>query len=347
MHMNRLAFLAAVLAIATLSACDTARPLGEQQSSATDPTATCGRCHGYPPTTTMSGAPHSTSTDCHACHPSSVDANGNVIPVSAGGTHANGQVDVSGGHPADYNLPANHGPDALAGLDVCRACHGATLDGDAGPSCNACHKTAGYDNWQSNCTFCHGAKEQVYAAADLNKAAPPQGVHGETLATDPHVGAHQRHLVAGTYASPIACATCHSVPSDLAHVDGKPATVTFSGVASGGAFDGTTCTTYCHGATMPAGDSGTKKTPAWTDTGIAGCTWCHSDNPTTGQHPAVNSSHRNFACSQCHGAGYSTSGSGSVAKATHVNGTIEKVSSLHWNAAAKTCSPGCHSTYSW
>jgi len=337
MHMNRLALLAAVLAIATLSGCDTARPLGEPQTSADAKDVTCARCHGYPPTTTMSGAAHPASTDCHACHPTSVDANGNVIPVSAGGTHANGQVDVLG-HPADYNLPANHGPDALAGLDVCRACHGATLDGDAGPSCNACHKTSGYDNWQSNCTFCHGAKEQVYAAADLNKAAPPQGVHGETLATDPHVGAHQRHLVAGTYASPIACATCHSVPSDLAHVDGKPATVTFSDVASGGSFSGGSCTTYCHGATLP-GASGTKTTLAWTDSGIT-CTWCHSTSPTTGHHQTHLAA--GYGCSTCHGAGYSST---AVVNATHVNGTVEKTANVGWSNG--TCSNACHGKQTW
>jgi hypothetical protein len=337
MHMNRLALLAAVVASATLSACDTARPLGEQQSSATD--NPCAKCHGYPPTTTTSGAAHPASTDCNACHPTSVDPSGNVIPASAGGTHANGHVDVTSGHPADYNLPANHGPDALTGLAVCKVCHGDTLDGGSGvPSCNACHSTAGFDNWQSNCTFCHGKHQQAYSGV-LNDAAPPQGVHGETLATDPHVGAHQRHLVAGTYANPIACATCHAVPSDLTHVDGKPATVTFSGVASGGSFGGGSCTTYCHGATLP-GASGTKTTLAWTDSGIT-CTWCHSTNPTTGHHQTHLS--RGYGCSTCHGANYSST---SVVNATHVNGTVEKTAVVGWNGDG-TCSPGCHGKQTW
>ncbi len=52
--------------------------------------ATCGACHGIPPT----NAPHTaamTLADCARCHPSTIDASGALV---AGGTHLDGKVDA-------------------------------------------------------------------------------------------------------------------------------------------------------------------------------------------------------------------------------------------------------------
>jgi predicted CxxxxCH...CXXCH cytochrome family protein len=337
MSSSRIALLAALASAATLAACDVARPVANGGNA-------CASCHGFPP---PPGAPgsgtdastHPNSTDCHACHPQTVDANGNLIPASAGGLHENGTVEAQG-HPAGFANPDPHGPAADGGIAACQACHGADFaGGSTGVSCNACHATNGFDKWQSNCTFCHGAQQATYSATtDLNKAAPPEGVHGETLASDPHVGAHQRHL-APTYTNAIACGTCHVVPTDLGHVNGVT-TVTFTGVATGGAWTSGTCAVYCHGQTLP-GTGATNETPAWTQTGVS-CTWCHSTNPTTGEHQLHIG--RGYACSECHGTGYSST---TVVKATHVNGTVEKDPSLNWNSQAKSCDPSCHGSESW
>lgn len=304
MHLNRIILLAAILAAATLSACDTARPLGQEASAA----GTCGTCHGNPPAVTASGVAHPNNPDCHACHPTSVDASGNVIPVSAGGTHGDGKVD-GGGHVAGYGDSAQHGYDAVADLNGCKACHGDTFDGGASaPSCNQCHADNGYANWQSNCTFCHGARQPTYAAADLAKAAPPTGVHGETAATDPHVGAHQKHLGKGSvFSNGFACTTCHAVPTTLGHVDGT-ATLTFGALAKTGglspAFAGSACSSvYCHGS----------GTPVWT--GSVKCGDCHGAPPASGLHSfhVVDSG---VDCGKCH-PGYTAS---AVNKDVHVDG---------------------------
>jgi predicted CxxxxCH...CXXCH cytochrome family protein len=300
--------------------------------------STCGSCHGAPP---ASPHPASTITGCESCHAVSVDAQGNVL---AGGKHLDGNVDATSPHPGGWASPTQHGYAAeasatsLAGCASCHAHQGYT-------SCTACHGGAGFSDWQTNCTFCHGTQTTAYAGgANPVKAAPPEGVHGEQLASDAHVGAHQRHLAATTYADPIACGTCHAVPADLSHITGTPATA-FSGVAAGSTWNGTTCATYCHGATLPTGSGGggTNETPSWTQSGVA-CNWCHSTSPTTGRHPAAFAKHGSLTCATCHGTGYSST---AVVRATHVNGTVEKAAFLNWNATNRTCSPGCHGTLSW
>jgi hypothetical protein len=73
------------------------------------------------------------------------------------------------------------------------------------------------------------------------------------------------------------------------------------------------------------------------------CGSCHAIPPSTGQHSFhVNS--QGFACSTCHGAGYSAT---VVTAATHMNGVTNTVASLNFNATASSCSPGCHGTRTW
>jgi predicted CxxxxCH...CXXCH cytochrome family protein len=249
MHLNRIILLAAIFAAATLSACDTARPVEDG-------------------------------------------------PSGAGGLHADG-----------YAAGDHHGADAVTDLATCKGCHGETLDGGVAPSCNDCHQDHGYANWQSNCTFCHGARQATYAAeADLSKAAPPQGVHGETSATDPHVGAHQKHLGNGSVLSNgFACTTCHDVPTTLGHIDGA-ATLTFGALAKTGGLSpavaaGKCSSVYCHGSASPT----------WT--GTVSCGDCHAVPSTSGKH----STHTGVACSKCH-PGYAAT---SVNEALHVDGKYD------------------------
>ena len=74
------------------------------------------------------------------------------------------------------------------------------------------------------------------------------------------------------------------------------------------------------------------------------CGSCHTIPPSTGQH-SFHVASQGYACSTCHGAGYSST---AVNAATHNNGTVNVVSTLNFNATTSTCgSPGCHGSRSW
>lgn len=71
------------------------------------------------------------------------------------------------------------------------------------------------------------------------------------------------------------------------------------------------------------------------------CGSCHSVPPVTGGH--VRHEPR-ASCATCHGAGY---GPGAVNAATHDNGVKEVLAAIGWNAAARTCTNGCHGAGTW
>lgn len=70
---------------------------------------------------------------------------------------------------------------------------------------------------------------------------------------------------------------------------------------------------------------------------VQSCTSCHGAPPATGAH-VFHVSNLGYACSSCHGTGYSASAQ--TTGTTHMNGTVNVVVS-NWNATAKTCG-GCH-----
>ena len=232
-----------------------------------------------------------------------------VLVLVACGSSRKNEEGAGGTHPAGYDTGTVHGPDANADLGSCQSCHGADFDGTGGfaPSCNACHTTAGFASWASNCTFCHGTqKVTAYTAADLPKAAPA-------------TGAHAKHVNGGVLSGAMACAECHTVPTTLAHANGL-ATVVFGTLArTGGAtptFASPTCSSvYCHG-NSPGLESPTLPNPAWNGPSML-CGNCHDLQPASGQHTL----HLNAGavCQTCH-KGYST-----IDFANHVNGTAEAV----------------------
>jgi predicted CxxxxCH...CXXCH cytochrome family protein len=339
-------FAAAALALAAVCiapGCDGARTL--ESSGA----AQCTECHGTPPPPFVTGATtHPASTACNLCHSTTVDAGGNLI---AGGPHLNGTVDVTA-----HELPfvAQHTGPALSDIGACAACHGADYSGGiSNRSCTACHETdLGFADWQTNCTFCHGTRTPGWTAP-LRLAAPPEGVLGETAPSDPHVGAHQKHLGNGsTISDGVACTECHAVPSGLAHLDGT-ALLTWGPLAqTGGATPAwtpgtlTCASTYCHGAGL---DGGANTSPSWTAT--VACGDCHGSPPDTGGHTAV-IAHAGQPCSRCHvQVATNTALPGIVdsptAKALHVNGAKDVSLSVSgtWDGTAKTCSNvACHGT---
>ncbi len=322
--------------------CNAARPLAEAGSSG------CSSCHGFPPAAPHAQIANVQPSDCSTCHGTTAAADGAIV---VGGTHMDGFVDI--GHVSGFADPSAHGHAAERAISSCTACHGEDYAGAGpAPSCTACHASAGFADWRTNCTFCHGTRTQGYTAADLPKAAPPEGVQGETLAAEPAVGAHRKHVAGGDLSGGVACDECHLVPSSLAHVDGS-ATISFGSLARQGSspteYAGGTCSSvYCHGATL---DGGADRTPSWT--GSAGCGDCHGTPPLTGQHGLhMTLGDDGTPCHLCHASVAAEAlapgiASTAAAKALHVNG--RKDVALHpslggtWDPAAKTCSDViCH-----
>ena len=228
---------------------------------------------------------------------------------------------------------------------ACGTCHGAPPPEPhtQNPACDLCH--TGYtatsreprdaperqlDAKDMTCTSCHGS---------LQNAAPPYGTKGETLTSTIAVGAHQQHLAGGLVSNPIACEECHLVPIAMDHAD-IAVTLTWGALSTrnGAApvWDRTSATcssTYCHGQ-FAGGNP--LNAPSWTtvDGTQAACGTCHGAPPPA-PHP------ENPACEHCH-PGYTI---GSVALATHVNGTVEvtlSCNSCHGSAANAAPPTGTH-----
>ena len=143
---------------------------------------------------------------------------------------------------------------------------------------------------QLGCSIdCHGAD---------TSNAPPTSMSGALDTTSVAVGAHRAHLsIASTWHRPVQCADCHVVPAEVGspgHIDGDgKAEVKFAMIAGAGAtWNGTTCTTGCHGS---AAIGGAQPAPKWTqvDGSQATCGSCHG-RPPPAPHPIDN------RCASCH-----------------------------------------------
>jgi predicted CxxxxCH...CXXCH cytochrome family protein len=316
----------------------------------------CTGCHGMPPTGHQALSGTVTAAACAPCHPQTVKADGSIDV--GGGTHINGLAEFQGGHTdPDWANPTHHGYQASAGgLQACTGCHVAfgAASGVASSSCNGCH-SAGSTAWQTNCTFCHGTAGRTGNLTGTDArlaAAPPVGSQGETATTQVAVGAHQGHVnppASGALSNPFACTVCHPspLPADVAHVDGQPTPVQFSGVAVGGTYNRTaspTCSsTYCHG-NFAGGNAG--NSPSWTAASVA-CNSCHAIAPNTGEHGR--NQHVNAGCGACH-SGYTST---TVNAGSHVNGekNVNGTRIQTWIAGTRSCTPtsggGCHGTETW
>jgi predicted CxxxxCH...CXXCH cytochrome family protein len=162
------------------------------------------------------------------------------------------------------------------------------------------------------------------------------GTRGETLTNQPAVGAHQRHLVGGSLRGPLACADCHTVPTDFAHAS-QPLDLTWGSLArTGGAvptWNGTsfTCANYCHGSNMTGG---TLTAPAWNkvDGTQAACGTCHG-LPPAAPHPRVSGGVA--ACAGCHSSTVNADGTINLAGGLHIDGRVQL------SGGSGSCT-GCH-----
>lgn len=296
----------------------------------------CTSCHGQPPP-----SPHPQDANCQSCHDTAGPGQTIAIPAQ----HIDGILQVTSVHPAGYNAREMHGYDVdKNGVATCAtaSCHGTALTGgtSGGSSCNSCH-----NNWQSNCTFCHGA---------TGKGAPPQGVMAQTAPTDRHVGAHAEHTVATANHAAYACTACHTEPSSattpghLGTGNVVQAEVIYSSLNPSATYNTGTaaCSNlYCHGNGTTSAGSAT-----WTSTTALTCTSCH---PTTSIDTRKHKKHikdENMKCNECHQTVVDAN-LGIIGAPLHVNGLKDiKMPQGTWTPATKACSglPGnCHNTEKW
>jgi predicted CxxxxCH...CXXCH cytochrome family protein len=230
-----------------------------------------------------------------------------------------------------------------AGSLGCTSCHGAPPGGSHPQNSNCVNCHPGYTQTSVNptthvngtidlvgltCTTCHGDAQR--APTTLNPqlaAAPPSDTLGNSGATFPGVGAHQAHLSDGPLRGALACTECHAVPTSTATHPTGTLDLTWGTLATtDGAhplYAGGTCSsTYCHGATLPAG--GTNQAPSWTGgSGEVACGTCHGIPPPNPPHPVVAGGPS--ACSGCHSATVDATGAIIPASAggKHLDGTVQ------------------------
>ena len=311
----------------------TSRAVGAHALHLKDGTSfACTECHVVPTSTS-----HSNGTAEIAF--GTIAATGGTSPAWNGATCSNVYCHGSFTGGNRTYAPTWTNPAATS----CGTCHGVppAAPHTQSTDCGSCH--TGYTSTTVNaslhvngkvdvanltCSSCHGDATRV--ATTLNPdlpAAPPKDAKGNTATTARGVGAHQRHLVAGTLSAGTACGECHVIPTSTTHSNGAVEVVFGSLSKTGGvnpAWNGSGCaSSYCHGNFK---NGTTTYVPSWTAPAASACGTCHG-LPPGGTHPA------NAACATCH-AGYTAT---SVNLTNHVNGVVDVIglscTSCHGSAA--------------
>jgi hypothetical protein len=241
-------------------------------------------------------------------------------------------------HPVGWAAANVHGLATKLQTETdCRGCHGPTLEGAAGVSCDSCHPAG----WREDCTFCHGGEED-------STGAPPRDINGavEGISFD----SHSAHVTAGTHPG-YDCTTCHVKPLDVlapGHLfdDDTPAVAEVDladGLSDRAIYADTTCSeAYCHGSGRA--DDGVVSS----DEGAMACDSCHPSAQTSsrwgsmsGHHLKHLSTDLGLACRDCHSTSVDASDA-LIGDGTHVDGSpdIAPTGAVQWNGS--TCTGLCH-----
>lgn len=360
-----------------------ATPIGYSTPAWNSGALTCASCHADM-STIASTAPngnhyvHASTTytagakfSCSVCHGTGYTASA-ITPA----THVNRQVELSfsgGGTGTTYSKAAPVTPGTAWGSCSASLCHGSGSP------------VWGGSLWSTTdqCGKCHSSS----AAGAVTQAVPFYSTSFPikvTLNTDAKAGAHTNHLssLAIGLSSNIACTDCHGTVTltSATHMNGSTTFVWSVLATKAGAlapiYTATTgqCTaTYCHGNSMPGGDTtGSNRSPVWKDPNYlpatisaAACGTCHGFPPSSASgHPSgitipvgfPGSATIGTTCS-CH-ANINTAGNSYanifVNPALHINGILETPTgghsvpypgSTHNSAAGAspfTACTGCH-----
>src|SRR6185369_11116217 len=227
---------------------------------------TCAGCHVDEATDTVGTGSHRVHTistgaglDCNACHL------GYTKTTVTTATHVNGLIEL-GATGFTYSQGSGATNPAANGFGTCAAsaCHGSGT------------VTWGGTLWSTTdqCGKCHSSNTAgaITQSAPFYSTSYPTKV---TLNSDAKVGAHTNHMTSqalGISAS-TACTDCHGTVTLTAatHMNGSTA-LTWSALATKTgvlsptytAATGQCAATYCHGNSMPGGDTtGSNKSPTW------------------------------------------------------------------------------------
>lgn len=306
---------------------------------------TCGSCHADMSTSSSAPGSHvqhaqTAAIGCAVCHGASYSATS--VPTGSGTTHVDKSINLGFTGAAvgtTYGKTSTFSPGSAYGSCSTSICHGqGTVTWGAIFSTGA---TFPYS--ASLCDKCHSGT----AAAPFYSTGIPK----VTSSTDAKVGAHTAHLTStDSLATASVCADCHGtvVLNTATHMNGTT-TFSWSSLATKNGTltptytpaSGVCANVYCHGASMPGGDSsGSNKAPIWKDPNYlpttfsaAACGTCHGFPPSTvSGHPAVTlpvgfpvSASIGTTCS-CHsninaaGNSYATM---FVDMSLHINGTVD------------------------
>lgn len=308
----------------------------------------CGSCHqnmgpAVNAAATGSHVAHAqrAALDCSVCHTAAYTSSS--VPTAAGSIHVDKSINLgftgTAATGTAYSKGTAFAPGTVYGSCSASKCHGlgqilwgGTL-WSATDQCGKCHSS--------------NAAGAVTAAAPFYSTSFPVKT---TSTTDPKVGAHTSHLTStDSLTSSLVCTDCHGAVTSASatHMSGTTNFVWSSLATKNGALTPTyTATTgvcanvYCHGASMPGGDTtGSNRTPTWnvaflpaTVNSVA-CRTCHGFPPTAASgHPVVTvpagfpaTVSIGTTCS-CH-SNISPAGNSYanmfVNKALHINGTVE------------------------
>ncbi len=319
----------------------------------------CGTCHGsgarsYPPRDPCFFPGDAKAAGAHAAHvePSAARTEGfgcaTCHPTPGkdviSGLHGDGIVEVV----FDEKTVGPEGSFDSATGQCSVTCHDSgglrpkpTWDDTKPMGCNDCHRSPPPDHYSGSCTNCHaeanangtellGGPLHLDGRVELGNGNGTCGAcHGTGSSPWPSTAAHPAHRDP-TITVPIACTTCHVVPTSVyapGHLNGT-VDVKFAGLATARgslpAWNGTACSgVACHGAGLPGTPAVAQ--PAWTDaSGAPGkCGACHGIPPSVGHSPSTDCSR-----SDCHGSEIAETATNVPFIATaglrlHIDGVIE------------------------
>jgi len=274
---------------------------------------------------------------CAECHGS--DFTGGISGVSCSNCHLGGAIAV---HPTSWGngtqIALNHAPYVTAnGATACSNinCHGADLNGGAGPACSTCHLN-GSPLVLTGCTSCHGR--------------PPSGTVSPNRS-----GAH--NAVTGHFAAqvtlPDECSTCHNgAGSGTLNHDNGTVDVAFlsaysakTGTAVRNA-DGTCSKVSCHGG---------QTTPVWLTGSMdvtTQCTSCHAygtseyNSYASGEHDFhVNG--EGIGCIICHDTTALALTHFAHLDTPELEGPASSTLRPALNYTGGSCTPACHVNRMW
>lgn len=239
--------------------------------------------------------------------PESCDDTGGPVVPPADGVHPDGWgPSTSGGERGVHGRTAKLDAGVIE-LGTCTdaGCHGAELEGDAGPACGSCHDPIIGRDWRTSCTFCHGDRDGD--PADPFAQAPPQDIDDNDDPAEISFPGHRLHIESPLHAD-WDCTQCHLKPTSALQeghlfTDDSPGVADLAfgaGLSPDGSYDyaAQSCANlYCHGNGQ--GDNGTVSVAG----GPRNCDSCHqgpnSDGAQmSGQHERHLDEGRE--CFECH-----------------------------------------------